>query len=154
MYVCIYVFFMCIIIVPYNNYAGNEALGDVINYLTDVFPRYCEIGKMLGLQSDILEEMKKKRFESTAAMIDIIEHWLAQDYDVPRYGKPTWKSLVMAVANKNGGNNVAVAMKLTDMHTSKRYISMYNYRVSVWKKWLLHIGRPVKGTGYIELIIA
>ena len=49
-------------------------------------------------------------------MTMIIKHWLNHG----RRELITWKSLVEAVAHKNGGNNVALAIKLTEKHRGKR----------------------------------
>ena len=86
--------------------------------LSDVIPQWYEIGKILGLQSSILEEIKKKSFDPPSAMIMIIKHWLGNAMHGHRE-LITWKSLVKAVAHKNGGNNVALAMKLTKKHEGK-----------------------------------
>ena len=83
--------------------------------LSDVIPQCYKIGKMLGLQSSILEEIKKQSFDAPSAMIMIIKHWLMHGHRE----LITWKSLVEAVAHKNGGNNVPLAMKLTKKHKGK-----------------------------------
>ena len=43
------------------------------------------------------------------AMSSVVEEWLNLNYDTVRFGPPTWKTLVNAVANPLGGNNVRLA---------------------------------------------
>ena len=86
--------------------------------LSDVIPQCYKIGKMLGLQSSILEEVKKRSSDPSSAMMLIINHWLNNDMHKSKE-QINWKSLVEAVAHKNGGNNVTLAMKLTKKHKGK-----------------------------------
>ena len=42
--------------------------------------------------------------------------WLKQNYDVYKFGPPTWKMLVDAVGKHAGGNNKALAKKIASKH--------------------------------------
>ena len=107
-----------------NIYTGEEeVLSDMMKDLVDVLPQYYKIGKMLGLQMNTLEKIKEERLDSFEAMTLIIKHWFNDD--VRGHKRLTWKSLVEAVAHKNGGNNVALAMKLTDNHRARGKGSCY-----------------------------
>ena len=95
--------------------AGIEALVPVMEDLTIVLPQWYEIGKILGVQSSFLDGIKEEQLTSYEAMTLIIKRRLKDGHR-----KLTWKSLVEAVAHKDGGNNVPLAMKLTDMHNKVR----------------------------------
>ena len=88
----------------------------MVEDLKDVLPRYYNIGEKLGLPSSTLREIMNENLDSYSAMTLIIKCWLK---DRDRCKDLTWKSLVEAVAHKKGGNNVALAMKLTDKHRGK-----------------------------------
>ena len=93
---------------------GEEALVSVMEDLTNVLPQCYKIGKILGLRSSYLEEIKEEQLTSYDVMTLIIMRRLKDGL--------TWKSLVQAVAHKDGGNNVPLAMKLTDKHKKVRFI--------------------------------
>ena len=42
----------------------------------------------------------------------MLEQWLNQNYDVGKYGRPSWQMLENAVRVKAGGNNPAIADKI------------------------------------------
>ena len=45
--------------------------------------------------------------------------WLKKQYNYHKYGPPSWRALVKAVANPAGGNNPAKAMKIAENHPGK-----------------------------------
>ena len=47
------------------------------------------------------------------AIIEVLLLWLRQDYNVQRYGPPTWRRLVEAV---DRGNNFALAIHIASRH--------------------------------------
>ncbi len=73
--------------------------------LTAVQARYYEIGTMLHLRSAALDSIRNRSTTDAMAMSSVVEEWLNQMYNTVRFGPPTWKVLVDAVANPNGGNN-------------------------------------------------
>ena len=46
----------------------------------------------------------------------IIEYWLDRKYNVAKFGEPSWKTLVEAVAHKLGGYNNRVAGDIAKRH--------------------------------------
>ena len=59
----------------------------------------------------------------------MVTDWLEKNYNVKKFGPPTWKSLVDAVGHPAGGANMALAEKIAKSHkaegTSSRYIHVY-----------------------------
>ena len=59
----------------------------------------------------------------------MVTDWLEKNYNVKKFGPPTWKSLVEAVGHRAGGANMALAEKIAKSHkaegTSSRYIHVY-----------------------------
>ena len=45
--------------------------------------------------------------------------WLRRAHNEERRGPPTWRALVRAIADRAGGNNPALAMKLAKAHPSQ-----------------------------------
>ena len=42
--------------------------------------------------------------------------WLSKSYNVERYGPPSWRTLVKAVADPIGGADTALALKIAEKH--------------------------------------
>ena len=49
-------------------------------------------------------------------MDEVITEWLKRNYDVNRFGPPTWKALIDAVEHRAGGNNRAEAEEIASRH--------------------------------------
>ncbi len=89
---------------------------DILDGLTDVPDRYYEIGTMLNLSSAALNSIKNRSTSDAMAMSSVVKEWLNQKYDTVRFGLPTWKKLVDAVAHLYGGNNSRVAEEIAQKH--------------------------------------
>ncbi len=87
-----------------------------MNALTDVHPRYYEIGTQLHLKARALAAIKNRSTTDTIAMYEVVEEWLMENYNTEKFGPPTWKMLVKVVANPNGGNNNSLAKKIANEH--------------------------------------
>ena len=90
--------------------------------IMDASAHYYDIGVKLGLKSDDLNGIKDEVPDHATAITMITSRWLKRQFNVQQYGEPTWKSLIEAVAHRNGGNNTALAMKLADKHKGNSMI--------------------------------
>ena len=50
------------------------------------------------------------------ALQKVIILWLKQNYNVSRFGEPTWRMLVKAVAQRSGGGDGALARRMAKNH--------------------------------------
>ena len=91
---------------------------DVMGALTNVLANYNGIGGRLHLKSDVLSQIQRERLTAAESMERVIVQWLNKNYNTKRFGDPTWKMLVEAVANPTGGNNRAEAKRIADAHRS------------------------------------
>ncbi len=82
--------------------------------LTDVHFRYYEIGTQLRLESKVLDSIKTRNNSYAIAMDAVIKEWLMGNYSTEKFGIPTWKKLVEAVAHPDGGNNKFLAEKISE----------------------------------------
>ena len=103
---------------------GVDDLHLVLDHLKNVKASCYKIGTALHLKQDELDAIKGESADCTAALIKIITSWLRKNYNLERFGEPTWKVLVEAVANPIGGNNNALAMEIARKHPpgEARYI--------------------------------
>ena len=86
----------------------------MLTELEPVESRFYEIGIMLHLKPDVLKGIRRLNPES--GMSDMITEWLNKNYNTKRFGDPTWKSLVIAVAKRSGGANEACARDIANNH--------------------------------------
>lgn len=49
---------------------------------------------------------------------EVLERWLKQNYNTKRFGSPSWRQLVKAVENNNGGEDPELAKKIAALHPS------------------------------------
>ena len=54
--------------------------------------------------------------DPSACLRQGLTHWLQGHYDVKKYGPPTWRLLVDAVANSAGGDDYALAWEIKRCH--------------------------------------
>ena len=57
-------------------------------------------------------------------LLELLEEWLKESYDVRKYGHPSWRSLVEAVASSPGGGNPALAQTIADKHPGRVIIKL------------------------------
>ena len=88
----------------------------MLTELEPVESRYFEIGTMLHLKPDVLEGIQLNPVSSSKGMSKMITEWLKRNYNTKRFGDPTWKSLVIAIAKKSGGASEACARDIANNH--------------------------------------
>ena len=112
--------------------AVQDDIDDVIEELKNVLEPYYEIGRRLHLSVDKLKQIRGQKLSAAAAMDEVIMEWLKQNYDITRYGPPTWKALVDAVGHRAGGNNRAEAEEIASRHraseSSKLFVQHFTFR--------------------------
>ena len=88
----------------------------MLEYLKDLTAEFHKIGTAFRLKSDTLKSIKQESADNMEATIRIVDSWLKLNYNWQRFGKPSWRALVEAVASPIGGGNVALAMKIAKKH--------------------------------------
>ena len=78
---------------------------------------YYKLGLGLRLKLGELQTIRKSCGQDFhQAFIDVLQAWLKQQYNVAKYGPPTWRMLVRAVDSPAGGNNPALALAIAGNH--------------------------------------
>ena len=108
------------------NCAGIDDLFEVQCELDDVTSRWKELGLALRLRPAVLKTIETQQTDLNSRMIDILTEWLQQNYNTDRFGLPSWKLLVDAVAHRSGGNNPALARQIATKHNGKCNIVLYS----------------------------
>ena len=91
----------------------------MIQEISGLAARFFHLGMALGLKSSALEKIKSENPQSRdEALLAVIKKWLSRA-DIIRDKQsviPSWKSLVIAVADSTGGGNPALAKRIADNH--------------------------------------
>ena len=95
----------------------DDDLFDVQSELIPVTSKWRSIGTALRLKSDVLESIQAvSGSDPPACLASMVTEWLRRNYNVKRFGEPTWQRLVEAVGHPAGGANMAVARDIARRH--------------------------------------
>lgn len=94
-----------------------DALFDVLKELNPVSAKWRNIGIALRLKPNILDGISAcNNGDPTACLNFVITEWLKRNYNVKKFGKPTWQWLVEVVGDPAGGANMAQASDIAGRH--------------------------------------
>ena len=113
------VHFTDFILVNYYCYSGEDDLADIMDEVLAIKLVYFALGQSLRLKNANLQAIRTKyprESDSELALNDVLLLWLEQQYNVERFGPPTWRMLVEAVNKESGGNNHELAKKIALSH--------------------------------------
>ena len=80
----------------------------------------------MRLKSNTLESIQAENSgDLPACLTSMVREWLKMNYNVMRFGEPTWQWLVEAVGHPAGGANMALARDIARKHKAK---GMYSTR--------------------------
>ena len=90
-------------------------IGDLFTINSELLPvaHKWRIGLALRLDPDRLDRIHQRNHVDVGDYLtDVLTEWLKKAYDVTRFGAPSWKLLVEAVAHRAGGNDRALAERV------------------------------------------
>lgn len=97
-----------------------DDLRDVQRELNPVSAKWKSIGIALGLKCNDLDGIDTRcNSDPTACLTSTVTKWLKRNYNVKRFGEPTWQMLVEAVGDPIGGANMALASDVARRHKSR-----------------------------------
>jgi len=100
-----------------NHFGTDEDdLIDTIKVLTDVAAKWRNIGIFLRIRPSQLETIQVQGYTPMESMREMLITWLQRNYNVERFGEPTWKKLVEVVSHSAGGGNPSLAMEIARRH--------------------------------------
>ena len=95
----------------------DDDLFDVQSELIPVTSKWRSIGTALRLKSDVLESIQAMSgSDLPACLVSVVTEWLRRNYNVKRFGEPTWQRLAEVVGHPAGGANTAVARDIARRH--------------------------------------
>ena len=72
---------------------------------------------------------------------EMLTHWLKRNYNVQRFGEPSWQRLVEVVGDPAGGANPALASQIAEKHRAKETTSAVPTKNSYSEMSLTEEGR-------------
>ena len=81
--------------------------------------RWKDVGLALRLDPDTLDTIEADCKHVTGCLREALTLWLKKAYNTKRFGPPSWKLLVAAVAHPAGGNHRALAEEIADKYKGK-----------------------------------
>ena len=100
-------------------FADIDDLFEVQSELHDVAPNWRGLGEALRLRPAVLGRIEADKSDSKSRLREALTEWLQQAYNTERFGPPSWKMLVAAVAHPSGGNNNALAQQIASKHNGR-----------------------------------
>ena len=94
----------------------EDDLPGTIRELTDVAASWRNIGIQLGIPDSQLETIQLQGDKPLDCLRQTLATWLRRNYNVGRFGEPTWIRLVEAVSHSAGGGNPSLAMEIARRH--------------------------------------
>ena len=96
----------------------------MLHELIPVATRWKSIGTVLGLMPALLEDIQAGNSGDPLACLSwVVMSWLRRDYNVRRFGEPTWQSLAETVGHPEGGANTALARNIAARHMAGGVLS-------------------------------
>lgn len=97
--------------------SGIDDLFDVKRELNPVSAKWKSIGVALRLNPNTLDGIEAKNSgDPSTCLISMVTEWLRKNYNVKRFGEPTWQRLVETVGDPAGGENMAIARDMASRH--------------------------------------
>ena len=101
-----------------------DDLFDVKKELNPVSAKWKSIGIALRLKPNILDGIKAENSgDMVACLTSAMTEWLNRNYNVKRFGEPTWRRLVEAVGDPAGGANMSLARDMAGRHKAGSELS-------------------------------
>ena len=92
--------------------ADLDDLFDIEAELVDVRAKWRQIGSALRLRAPTLNDIEANRCSVEARLSAVLQKWLQKNYNVKRFGEPSWSLVVRAVSHPAGGGDCALALRI------------------------------------------
>ena len=92
----------------------DDNWNEVITECKELVSQWDQLSIYLGLSSRVIEKIgKNNKSETFNCMCEAVKEWIKQNYLTKKYGKPSWRTLLNAVAMLD----MLLCKKLAAKHT-------------------------------------
>ena len=111
---------MCPVSLP----VGQDDHFDILTEMMPVASSWKAIGRGLRIEPGRLETIQESNSgKPRECLSEMLTCWLNRNYNVERFGEPTWRAVVKVVAHPAAGDNCALALTIAKQHLGKCYDS-------------------------------
>ena len=108
---------------------------DIKSELLKVAHNWKGVGEALRLKHDLLSRIEADKHDVISRLDEVLIQWLNKAYNTSRFGPPSWRLLVAAVAHPAGGNDRALAEQIAAKYNGKwRMYGFSNCAVSSYSE--------------------
>ena len=109
----------CLYLLQYLSLSEGE--DDLFGLLTEMMPvvrSWKAIGIGLGIGCGRLGTIQTDNpGNSRMCLSEMLSCWLQRNYNVERFGEPTWRAVVKVVAHPAAGDNCTLALNIAKQHS-------------------------------------
>ena len=88
--------------------------------------KWMSLGAYLGCSIALIDQIKSEYSnDSKSCLNEVLKHWIQQNYDSKRYGAPSWRRLLKAIALVNK----LQFMKLASRHQGRHFLVLNSYLI-------------------------
>ena len=84
------------------NIIGEDDWNTVIRECSSLSAKWQQLGGYLGLRIGLIDSIKwNYPNDNSACWSEALKHWIRQNYNTVRFGLPSWRVLLEAIAREN-----------------------------------------------------
>ena len=85
-----------------NYTIGEDDWNIVMRECSDLAAKWQQLGGYLGLRIGLIDSIKGNYpNDNSACWSEALKHWIQQNYNIARFGSPSWRTLLEAIAREN-----------------------------------------------------
>ena len=119
MYILCYIFLCTNMYCTCNFSVDIDDHFDMKSELLKVAHNWKGVGEALRLKHDLLSRIEADKHDVINRLDEVLIQWLNKSYNTSRFGPPSWRLLVAAVAHPAGGNDRALAEQIAAKYNGK-----------------------------------
>ena len=97
---------------------GEDDHFDILTEMMPVLSSWKAIGRGLRIDSGRLDTIEESNpGKPKECLSKVLTCWLNRNYNVERFGEPTWRAVVKVVAHPAAGDNCALALRIVKQHS-------------------------------------
>ena len=97
---------------------GEDDHFDILTEMMPVAGSWKTVGRGLRIESGRLNTIQESNSgKPKECLSEMLTCWLNRNYNVERFGQPTWRAVVKVVAHPAAGDNCALALSIAEQHS-------------------------------------